>query len=107
MVKIGLISYSLYLWHVPIFTFFYLIKIFDSHQYKVFAIILTFVLSAISFYLFKSDQVAVQKNPEMKDLVFSRDTKEPLVLDSKKIYLIGDSMAGHFHPTIFTYAEKK
>jgi peptidoglycan/LPS O-acetylase OafA/YrhL len=50
-VGIGLISYSLYLWHYPIFAFFRLID-FDNHIFiKIMVAIITIILSIISFYL--------------------------------------------------------
>jgi peptidoglycan/LPS O-acetylase OafA/YrhL len=47
----GLISYSLFLWHYPIFTFLRYIDIFNSSIWiKLLAILLTIILSILSYY---------------------------------------------------------
>jgi peptidoglycan/LPS O-acetylase OafA/YrhL len=47
----GLISYSLYLWHYPIFTFLRYVDVFNnSPKIKLLAIILTIILSLFSYY---------------------------------------------------------
>ena len=49
-VKIGLISYSLYLWHYPIFSFANHMEIFfDNNFGKLILIIITFILSALTY----------------------------------------------------------
>ena len=48
----GLISYSLYLWHYPIFAFLRYIEIFNNSIWiKLLSILLTIILSIISYYL--------------------------------------------------------
>ncbi len=55
LVKIGLISFSLYLWHFPIFSLFRQIDIkselFQNLNYKIVLLIVVFILSTISFKL--------------------------------------------------------
>ena len=47
----GLISYSLYLWHYPIFAFLRYIDLFNNSIWiKILAIILTIILSILSYY---------------------------------------------------------
>jgi len=49
-VKIGLISYSLYLWHYPIFSFANHIEIFSDNNFgKSILIIITFILSTATY----------------------------------------------------------
>jgi peptidoglycan/LPS O-acetylase OafA/YrhL len=50
-IGIGLISYSLYLWHYPIITFYKMIDVNNEPINKIYIIIITFILSIISFFL--------------------------------------------------------
>jgi peptidoglycan/LPS O-acetylase OafA/YrhL len=51
----GLISYSLFLWHYPIFTFLRYIDIFNSSIWiKLLAILLTIILSILSYYFIET-----------------------------------------------------
>jgi len=48
----GLISYSLYLWHYPIFAYLKYIQLFNNNIWiKLLAIIITIILSIFSYYL--------------------------------------------------------
>jgi len=52
LVKIGLLSYSLYLWHYPVFAFARISNfIEDSLLNKLFLLLITIILSYISYYL--------------------------------------------------------
>lgn len=50
LVYIGLVSYSIYLWHFPIFSFSRIALNFSSNTDKFFLIALTFILSFFSYF---------------------------------------------------------
>ena len=53
LINIGLISYSLYLWHYPIINFFRIISDFDKTYIKFSIVIISVVFSIISYYFFE------------------------------------------------------
>ena len=68
-VKIGLISYSLYLWHYPIFSFANHLEIFFSNNLgKFLLIIITFILSIFTYYFIEQP---ARKLKSLKIVFFS------------------------------------
>jgi len=67
IVGIGLISYSLYMWHYPIFAFARIKGSMESQYDKFELLILTLILSIISFYLI--EKPARNKNKSFKLLI--------------------------------------
>jgi peptidoglycan/LPS O-acetylase OafA/YrhL len=52
---IGVISYSLYLWHYPIFSFLRNLNLFQFFEVKLISLVLLIVLSLLSFYLIENN----------------------------------------------------
>ncbi len=50
-VSIGLISYSLYLWHFPIFAFSKILEFDQSFTSKIIQILISFILAILSYFL--------------------------------------------------------
>ena len=50
-VAVGLISYSLYLWHMPIFVFFDYVRPDTANLEKIWWIILSFLMATLSYYM--------------------------------------------------------
>jgi len=61
LVFIGLISYSLYLWHYPIFSFSELLSFQSSSANKLFIILLSLFLSIISYYLIEKKLLDIEQ----------------------------------------------
>lgn len=66
MVKVGLISYSLYLWHFPVFAFLRIGGVFETNFLKVIAVILVFILSISSYKLIEQPFRSSKKTPSKK-----------------------------------------
>ena len=74
LVFIGLISYSLYLWHYPVFSFSEILGFESSNINKIILILISFVLSIISYYLIEKkfrNKVPVNNNFFVFYLIFS------------------------------------
>ena len=70
LVKIGLISYSLYLWHQPLFAFFKISPFYDDNTFnKLFLIFLSFILAFVSWRLI--EQPFRNKNKIKRKTIFA------------------------------------
>ena len=71
----GLISYSLYLWHYPIFSFLRYLEIFNSSNLsKIIAIILTIYFSYLTFIFIEKpfrNETLISKKKFLKSILFS------------------------------------
>ena len=54
LVYFGLISYSLYLWHYPIFVFTKKLNLADNNLINFTTIVLVFIISALTYKFMKS-----------------------------------------------------
>ncbi len=86
MVKIGLLSYSLYLWHVPIITLLKLYKLEELSLYdNLLAIFLTIILSLVT-YTFVEKRFKNKKNFNQKK-IFTYYLSSLVLLTSLSLFL--------------------
>ena len=71
LVKIGLISYALYLWHYPIFTLLKLSDNFDFFSQKIIAVVITFIFSITSYFLIEKPSRNKKNSFKLIFLIFS------------------------------------
>jgi peptidoglycan/LPS O-acetylase OafA/YrhL len=94
----GLISYSLYLFHYPIFAFSRLFEIFN-HYYKILFIFLTIIISIFSFYFVERQFRDKKKIPLKKIIIILLSTIVLIICFS--LYLIKKNGIKERFPKIF------
>jgi hypothetical protein len=102
----GLISYSLFLWHYPIFAFLRYIDIFNSSTWiKLLAILLTIILSIPSYYFierpFRNKNIIKIKALTIYILI------SVIILLSSSFYILNTKGAKNRFPDIITEELKK
>jgi len=72
LVSLGLISYSLYLWHFPLFSFGELLNLIESFTHKAIVILLSLLMSAASYFIIEKPfrNRAVISNKKLYVLLF-------------------------------------
>lgn len=103
-VWVGLISYSLYLWHWPIIVFVrYWIAGDLSHAHIVFVLVLTFVLSVLSYRYV--EQPFRSKNNMGRRTIFSATLAGAIALGGIGVFFIADNgLVKRVPPQAFIYA---
>ncbi len=101
LVFFGLISYSLYLWHYPIFAFLRYIDVFNnSIQTKLLAILLTIILSIFSYYFIEKpfrDKNIISVKTLITYLLISA-----IIICSYSFYILKTSGNKNRFPSIFS-----
>ena len=78
LVGIGLISYSLYLWHYPVFAFARLSEYFNDNLHKIFFLSIVVVLSVLSYFVI--EKPCRNRNIKFRKIFFSFLTLSILLL---------------------------
>ncbi|WP_339632263.1 acyltransferase [uncultured Sneathiella sp.] len=97
-VAIGLISYSLYLWHLPVFTSLHLINPVAGNFDKLGWVVLSLALSAISYYLIEKpfrNREIIRARPFFLSIGTSAIVIVLLSLPVDLFSITGPSLAGH------------
>ncbi len=96
MVYIGLISYSLYLWHYPLFSFLEISHIVSGTVMNVLIIILAFILSVFSYHYIEQP---IRKNQlSLKGFLVLCSSMIFLLLTTIAIAIRTDGGLGKYHP---------
>ena len=104
-VGVGLISYSLYVWHYPIFAFARQIQFFDESISKKLIIGVTIVLSVISYYFIEKPFRSKKYNFLKISIVLSISILILIVFNSKSIFEEGFKKRTHFPEVILNTIE--
>ena len=90
-VAIGLISYSLYLWHYPIFSFAKNLEIlYDNHYGKLLLIIISLILSIITYYFIEQP---ARKSNSIKTVFFMLALSVLIILTYTIVTIINDGFS--------------
>ena len=90
-VAVGLISYSLYLWHYPIFSFAKNLEIFyDNYYGKFLLIIISIILSIITYYLIEQP---ARKSNSIKAVFFFMALSVLIILTYTIVVIINDGFS--------------
>ena len=106
IVNIGLISYSLYLWHYPIFAFF---RINEQNEeniiYKLLLIVITFILSILTYYFI--EKPARNKNLKFKYLLAILATFIIIIISFSLISIFKEGLKNRPHFSVLLKNELK
>ena len=90
-VAVGLISYSLYLWHYPLFSFAKNLEIFyDNHYGKFLLIIISIILSIITYYLIEQP---ARKSNSIKAVFFLMALSVLIIITYSIVVIINDGFS--------------
>ena len=99
MVKIGLISYSLYLWHFPIFAFARVSGGEPTNTEKIYLLVFTFILSYLS-YRFVEQPFRTKAKVPIKAFAISAAAVLVLTITPATIMIRGEGLVGRLPPLL-------
>ena len=103
LVSIGLISYSLYLWHFPIFAFARELYLFEKIDYKFIFIFLTILLSILTYKLIEKP---FRKKISTKKVIISIFFLITILLTANISIILKDGFPNRFNKNIKDLAKE-